>query len=95
MIRKGLIFAAAAISTVVSLCLLAFFGIRQIPPISEQIPPASSSIHVLIKSPTTRTGWPLNHVVPVQAHARGPNPITELNLFINGFLYASSALETA
>ncbi len=69
--------------------LAVILGLKNIPSVSEQIPPGSAPIHVRITYPDNQTGWPLNATIPIQISAWGAQPITNVDLYINNTVYQS------
>jgi LysM repeat protein len=69
-------------------------GIRNIPSISEQIPPGSTPIHVRITYPDNQTGWPMNSTIPIQISVWGAEQLTNVDLYINNIIYESKSFQT-
>lgn len=79
---------------ITGLFLLIRFGIQRIPTMEEQIPPGSTSIQIRITHPNSKSGWPLNFAIPIQITAQGQQPVTSIELYVNGMLYDTQSIET-
>lgn len=91
--KKRLVTAIIGIAIFLLLVSAAYYGYRQIPSIAEQLPPGSTPIQISITHPKNNTGWPLNYAIPIQIAAIGVEPITSVELFVNGTLYGTQQIE--
>ena len=91
--KKRLVIASVGIVILAVLVSAVYYGIRQIPSIDEQLPPGSTPIQVRITHPDNKTGWPFNFAIPIQIAANGVEPITSVDLYINGTLYDTHEID--
>lgn len=91
--KKQFLIAVIGIVIIVLLVSAAYYGFRQIPSIDEQLPPGSTPIQVRMTHPDNKTGWPLNFAIPIQIAAKGVEPITSVELFVNGALYDTQQID--
>ncbi len=90
--KKRLVTALIGIAIFLLVVSAAYFGYRQIPSIDEQLPPGSTPIQISITHPGNNTGWPKNYPISVQTSAWGAEPITTIELYINGTLYDTQSV---
>jgi hypothetical protein len=63
------------------------WGISQIPPISNQLPPNQAPMIVIIGSPGNNTSWPADAFIPVRVSLQSETPIEQLELWVDGNLH--------
>ncbi|MBI9049192.1 MAG: LysM peptidoglycan-binding domain-containing protein [Anaerolineaceae bacterium] len=83
----------SGIAFCVGLSIVVKLGIERIPSMDEQIPPGSMPIEVRMSHPGNNTYWPLNYAIPIQISAWGAEPITAIELYVNGTLYETQPVE--
>ncbi|RLE01192.1 MAG: hypothetical protein DRJ13_07320, partial [Bacteroidetes bacterium] len=91
--KNRFVIAIIGILIFASLVFAAFYGFRKIPSIDEQLPPGSSAIEIRITHPDNRTIWPLNFAIPIQIALKGGEPVTSVDLYVNGSLYGTQHIE--
>jgi LysM repeat protein len=75
----GGVLAVGCLALVVAI----YLGAISIPSISQQLEEGTSLLSVQIVYPPPRSEWPLNSFIPIRVMARGAEPITKVELYIN------------
>ncbi len=91
--KKRLMIALIGIAILAALVFAAYYGFRQIPSLAEQLPPGSTPIQVRITHPDHKTVWPLNVAIPIQIALKAGEPVTSVELFVNGTLYDTQPIK--
>ena len=60
------------------------WGISQVPALADQFPQNAAPVIVTIFSPDNGSSWPADASIPIHATVQSDNPITEIELWIDG-----------
>ncbi|MGB2963519.1 MAG: hypothetical protein WBB69_05985 [Anaerolineales bacterium] len=60
------------------------WGISQVPVLADQFPQNDAPVTITILSPDSGSSWPADASIPIQAIVQSDNPITEIELWIDG-----------
>ena len=91
--KPWLFYSFIALIILLGIYFLLHIGIQNIPTMDDQIPPGSTALQIQLIHPANQTGWPVNYPIPVQVSAWGDQPITAVELYINGKLYNSRTVQ--